>query len=94
MAATTTAALRQINSAEPGSGGTASTPKPTPIGGSGAFTGALPGTGGTPTSGIPTTGTPGAGGTEPIRAYVVAQDVSNGQEANASINRRRRLGPG
>ena len=92
LAATTTAALRQINSANPGSGGTPGTPpKPTPIGG-GAFTGALPGTGGTPTSGIPTTGTPG--GTEPIRAYVVAQDVSNGQEANASINRRRRLGPG
>ena len=91
LAATTTAALRQINSANPGSGGTPSTPKPTSIGG-GAFTGALPGTGGTPTSGIPTTGT--TGGTEPIRAYVVAQDVSNGQEANASINRRRRLGPG
>jgi len=94
LAATTTAALRQINSAQPGSGGgTGGTPKPSPIGG-GAFTGALPGTGGgVPTSGTPTTGTP-QGGSEPIRAYVVTQDVTNGQEAAAAINRRRRLGPG
>jgi hypothetical protein len=94
LAATTTAALRQINSAQPGSGGgTGGTPKPTPIGG-GAFTGALPGTGGgVPTSGTPATGTP-QGGSGPIRAYVVTQDVSNGQEAAAAINRRRRLGPG
>jgi hypothetical protein len=95
LAATTTAALRQINSAQPGSGGgTGGTPKPTPIGG-GAFTGALPGTGGgVPTSGTPTTGTPAGGTGEPIRAYVVTQDVTNGQEAAAAINRRRRLGPG
>jgi hypothetical protein len=94
LAATTVASLRQINSAEPGSGGTPSTPKPTPItGGFSAFTGALPGTGGVPTSGTPTTGTPEGGRTEPIRAYVVTQDVTNGQEAQAAINRRRRLGP-
>jgi len=94
LAATTVASLRQINSAEPGSSGTPTTPKPSPIGGGGAFTGALPGTGGSvPTSGTPTTGTQG-GRTEPIRAYVVTQDVTNGQEAAAAINRRRRLGPG
>ena len=55
------------------------------ISGGGAFTGALPGTGTTP---------PVTGQTEPIRAYVIAQDVSTGQEANAAIRRRRRLGPG
>jgi hypothetical protein len=92
LAATTVASLRQINSAEPGGGGSTSTPKPSPIGG-GAFTGALPGTGGTPTSGIPTTSNP-QGGNEPIRAYVISQDVTNGQEASAAINRRRRLGGG
>lgn len=93
LAATTVASLRQINSAEPGSSGSPTTPKSSPIGG-GAFTGALPGTGGSvPTSGTPTTGIP-QGGNEPIRAYVVTQDVSNGQEAAAAINRRRRLGPG
>jgi len=92
LAATTIASLRDINSAEPGTSKTPSTPKPSRIGG-GAFTGALPGTGGTPNSGIPTTGTSG-GRTEPIRAYVISQDVTNGQEASAAINRRRRLGGG
>lgn len=95
LAATTVASLRQINSAEPGSGSTPSTPKPTPISGGGTFTGALPGTGPTPTptSGTPTTATP-TPTNQPIRAYVVTQDVTNGQEAAAAINRRRRLGPG
>ena len=60
-------------------------PTPPSFSGGGAFTGALPGTGGTP---------PVTNSTEPIRAYVVAQDVSTGQEANAAIRRRRRLGPG
>jgi len=36
----------------------------------------------------------GTGLERPIRAYVVTQDVTNGQEAAAAINRRRRLGPG
>jgi hypothetical protein len=91
LAATTAAALRQINSAEPGSSGTPSTP--TGPSGGGAFTGALPGTGGAPASGVPATGG-GGNQTEPIRAYVIAQDVSTSQEANSAINRRRRLGPG
>jgi len=55
------------------------------IGGGGAFTGNLPGTGPTPTTPVTQ---------EPIRAYVVARDVSTGQEANAAIRRRRRLGGG
>lgn len=96
LAATTVASLRQINSAEPGSSGNPSTPKSSPIsGGGGAFTGALPGTGPapTPTSGTPTTATP-TPTNEPIRAYVVTQDVTSGQEAAAAIDRRRRLGPG
>lgn len=83
-------AIQGIQSATFGGGGsTPSAPSSggaTPsISGGGAFTGALPGTGGTP---------PVTGQTEPIRAYVVAQDVSTGQEANAAIRRRRRLGPG
>jgi len=91
LAATTIASLRDINSAQPGSSKTPTIPSPSPIGGGGAFTGALPGTGGTPTTGIPTAG---GGRTEPIRAYVIAQDVTTGQEADAAINRRRRLGGG
>ena len=39
-------------------------------------------------------GTPSVAPAEPIRAYVVSQDVQTGLEANANINRRRRLGPG
>jgi len=83
-------AIQGIQSATFGGGGsTPSAPSSggaTPsINGGGAFTGALPGTGGTP---------PVTGQNEPIRAYVVAQDVSTGQEANAAIRRRRRLGPG
>jgi hypothetical protein len=37
---------------------------------------------------------PTTGPAEPIRAYVVSNDVSNGLQANANINRRRRIGPG
>ena len=83
-------AAKNVLTTVPGGGGSISTQKPSGGGtpsfsGGGAFTGALPGTGGTP---------PVTGQTEPIRAYVVAQDVSTGQEANAAIRRRRRLGPG
>jgi hypothetical protein len=83
-------AAKNVLTTVPGGGSSISTQKPSGGGtpsfsGGGAFTGALPGTGGTP---------PVTGQTEPIRAYVVAQDVSTGQEANAAIRRRRRLGPG
>ena len=46
-----------------------------------------PQTGGT--GGAPATGTPGS--TEPLRAYVLAGDVTNAQEANAKINNVRKL---
>lgn len=43
---------------------------------------------------LPSPGAPSVGAQEPIRAYVVSQDVSNGLQAGAAINRRRRIGPG
>jgi hypothetical protein len=88
------ASAKQILASTPGGSGGGGTPKPSiPSTGGGAFTGALPGTGGAPASGVPATGG-GGNQTEPIRAYVIAQDVSTSQEANSAINRRRRLGPG
>ena len=84
---------KQILATVPGGSSGANPTKPTipSAGGFNPFTGALPGTGGAPSAGNPNTGGSGQG---PIRAYVVTQDVSNGQEAAAAINRRRRLGPG
>lgn len=84
---------KQILATVPGGSSGANPTKPTipSAGGFNPFTGALPGTGGAPSAGNPNTG---GNGQEPIRAYVVTQDVSNGQEAAAAINRRRRLGPG
>ena len=82
---------RKILATTPGGGGGAPISKPAtggagaPSFGGGAFTGNLPGTGPTPTTPVTQ---------EPIRAYVVARDVSTGQEANAAIRRRRRLGGG
>ena len=85
LAATTASSLRQINQAEPGGGGSSSTPK----GGGlsiprGITSGAFIGSTTTP----PTTGT----GEPPIRAYVVTGDVTNGQIAESQIRRRRSLG--
>ena len=84
---------KQILATTPGGGAGGSVQKPSvpgaPIIGNAGFTGALPGTEGAgPAFGIQ------LGRQEPVRAYVVTQDVSNGQEAAAAINRRRRLGPG
>jgi len=83
---------KQILATTPGGAGGGNTPRPnipgTPSISNVGFTGTLPGTETTPAFGIQ------LGRQEPVRAYVVAQDVSNGQEANAAIRRRRRLGPG
>lgn len=43
---------------------------------------------------LPSPGAPSVGRQEPLRAYVVSQDISNGLQANAAIDRRRRIGPG
>ena len=51
-------------------------------------TGALPGLGG---GRIATTPTVGTIGQEPVRAYVLAGDVTNGVQANIALNNRRRL---
>lgn len=84
---------KQILATTPGGGGGGSAPRPSipgpPTIGNAGFTGALPGTeGASPAFGF------NLGRQEPVRAYVISQDVSNGQEANAAIRRRRRLGPG
>ena len=82
---------KQILATTPGGGAGGSVQKPSipgaPSFGGASFTGGLPGTGGA----APTFG---SGRQEPIRAYVISQDVTTGQEATAAINRRRRLGPG
>jgi hypothetical protein len=51
-------------------------------------TGVLPGLGGGRIVGAPTVGTIGQ---EPLRAYVLAGDVTNGVQANIALNNRRRL---
>ena len=84
-------AAKNVLAQTPGGGSGPSISKPgvpgTPSFGGASFTGGLPGTGGA----APTFG---SGRQEPIRAYVISQDVTTGQEATAAINRRRRLGPG
>jgi hypothetical protein len=63
----------------PGGGGVSTTPS------TGAI---LPGLGGGRVAGAPTVGTIGQ---EPLRAYVLAGDVTNGVQANIALNNRRRL---
>jgi hypothetical protein len=63
----------------PGGGGVSTTPS------TGAI---LPGLGGGRVAGAPTIGTISQ---EPIRAYVLAGDVTNGVQANIALNNRRRL---
>jgi hypothetical protein len=63
----------------PGGGGVSTTPS------TGAI---LPGLGGGRVAGAPTIGTIGQ---EPLRAYVLAGDVTNGVQANIALNNRRRL---
>ena len=85
LAATTVKSLQTINSAQPGSTNSPSYPKPTApnVGGVGISYGA-------PTLGIGGT-TPG-GRTQPIEAYVVSGTVTNAQQADAQLRRRRTLG--
>ena len=66
----------------PGGGGISTTPSQGAI---------LPGLGGGRIAGAPTIGTATQ---EPIRAYVLAGDVSNGVQANVALNTRRRLAGG
>jgi hypothetical protein len=88
LGATTVASLRQINSAEPGSGGAPDTPRP----------GGLPTTGGTTPGfsgpgfnlGAPLLG--GTSGVSNISAVVLAGDVTSAQAQNDAIRNRRRFG--
>lgn len=66
----------------PGGGGVSTTP---------SLGAGLPGLGGGRLAGAPTIGTIGQ---EPIRAYVLAGDVTNGVQANIALNNRRRLSAG
>ena len=66
----------------PGGGGVSTAPSVGAI---------LPGLGGGRIAGAPTIGTVAQ---EPIRAYVLAGDVSNGVQANVALNNRRRLAGG
>ena len=66
----------------PGGGGISTTP---------SLGGVLPGLGGGRVATAPTIGTVEQ---EPIRAYVLAGDVTNGVQANVAINSRRRLSGG
>jgi len=88
LTATTIASLRQIDAAEPGSGGTPDTP-----GGAGGV-GRIPTFGaGTTTlgGGITATSTPSFSTSAPVRAYVVTGDITSGQEAEALLNTRRQF---
>tara|TARA_R110002167_G_scaffold302634_2_gene506919 strand:+ start:90 stop:1484 length:1395 start_codon:yes stop_codon:yes gene_type:complete len=85
LAATTVASLRQINSTEPGSGGSPNTP---------GGVGRIPTFGvGTTTigGGVTATSTPSFSTSAPVRAYVVTGDITNGQEAEALLNTRRQF---
>ena len=85
LTATTIASLRQIDAAEPGSGGTPNTP---------GGVGRIPTFGaGTTTlgGGITATSTPSFSTSAPVRAYVVTGDITSGQEAEALLNTRRQF---
>lgn len=83
LAATTVASLRQINAAEPGDTTAPSTPR-----GAGGIPQTQFGTGQT----VSTVGTlPSTQQSQPMRAYVLASDVSNGLEAESLLNTRRQF---
>ena len=83
---------RKILSTTPGGGSVPTASAPTAKGG---------GSPGVPALGGGITGLPAgaapigpAAGAQPIRAYVVSNDVTNGVQAQGQLRRRRRLGPG
>ena len=82
LAAASAKSIQEINSAQPGSSGSPSTPKPS-SGGVPRLAGATT----TASLGAPTT-TPQA---EPIKAYVLTGDVTDGLEAETRIQQRRKL---
>lgn len=93
------ASAKQVLAQTPGGSGGLNASAPTATGG-GSFslgatgtsilpsTGTLPGLGGGRLGSAPTVGTIGQ---EPVRAYVLAGDVTNGVQANIALNNRRRL---
>ena len=88
LAATTTASLQQINSAEPGSAGTPNTPRPSGVPTTGGTTDGLSGPGFN--LGLPQTG--GTSGVTTLSAVVLAGDVTSAQAQDAAIRNRRRFG--
>jgi len=86
LAASSAAAIREINSASASGGGGGGVNIPIPSNGS---TGASIGSGpGPQLGGI---GAPQVPATEPIKAYVLSGDVTNGQAADKRLNQRRQL---
>jgi len=85
LAASSAAAIREINAAEPGSGGgggVATTgPRSVPNGSTGASIGPGPQLGTTPTTTEP----------QPIKAYVLSGEVTSAQSADRKLNQRRTL---
>lgn len=82
LAVSTRSALQEINSAQPGSGG----------GGGGATPGPTTIPNGSSAGSISSTIAPQlTSTTEPIKAYVLSGDVTNGQQADNRLNQRRTL---
>ena len=85
LAATTAASLRQINSTEPGDTAAPNTPR------GGGIPNTSFGIGTTTIGGATGTLTPTLSQSQPVRAYVLAGDVSNGLEAETLLQTRRQF---
>ena len=85
LAATTAASLRQINSTEPGDTTAPNTPR------GGGIPNTTFGIGTTTIAGATGTVTPTLSQSQPVRAYVLAGDVSNGLEAETLLQTRRQF---